>query len=305
MNSNFEKKQINKIYSDDLKEFPDFKTYISNLTELENFPFENLTVREIYDKYHDLAKILPSVFQMLNHEEFNEEFFYRARIGIDRKKEDISLKQTYSYPPTSVCSENQRANIKNKSVFYCSNDPNCAMLEVKPKIDSEGYLSVWKGNAKKPVKLGILLPYDLPSENEWNTMAKSTFEYLENSLQKETLDKINHFMALYKFIPDRFVKEEKPYHLTSMISNELLYGELWRDFIIYPSVASKTYMCNMAFHPNFVNENLKFVKVIKYKVYDIKNEQAKFNLGKVGYLKENRMVWRDATEEETKLFEKE
>lgn len=304
MNSNIEEKHINKIYEDDLKEFPDFKTYISNLTELENYSFKDLTNREIYDKYHDLAKILPSVYHMLNEKEFNEEYFYRARIGIDKSKEDISLKQTFSYPPTTFCNENQRANLKNKSVFYCSNNPNCAMLEVKPEIGSEGFLSVWKGNAKKPVKLGILLSYDLPSENEWNLMAKSTFQFLEKSLQNEVKDKILHFMALYKFIPDRFVKEEKPYYLTSMISNELLYNQ-WRDFIIYPSVASKTYMCNMAFHPNFVNENLEFVKVIKYKVNDIKNEQVKFNLGKVGYLQENHMVWRDATKEETALFKKE
>lgn len=298
-------KNLQNIYDEDLNNFPDFKTYVANLTKLENYNFDNHTTREIYDKFHDLATILPTVYQMLNIEAFNEERFYRARLGINRKKEDISLKQTYSYPPPSVCNENGRGNLKNKSVFYCSNNPNCSMLEVKPKIGDDGYLSVWKGNAKKAVKVGILLPYDLPLQNEWNYMARDSFKYLESSLQKEAKEKLKHFMALYKFIPDRFIREKKPYHLTSMISNELLYGELWRDFIIYPSVTAKTYMCNMAFHPNFVNENLVFEKVIRYFVFNIKDEQPKFHLGKVGYLENNKMIWRDANEKEFELFEKE
>tara|TARA_R110001632_G_scaffold122673_1_gene235353 strand:+ start:648 stop:1553 length:906 start_codon:yes stop_codon:yes gene_type:complete len=297
--------QLKDIYTEDLENFPDFKVFIENLKELENYNFDNHSTREIYDKYFDLATIFPTVFQMLNIKAFNEQRFFRARLGIDRKKEDVSIKQTYSYPPPSVCNENGRGNIKNKSVFYSSNNPNCAMLEVKPKKGDDGYISVWKGNAKKPVKVGILLPYDLPLQNEWNEMARGSFEYLESSLRNEAKEKLKHFMALYKFIPDRFIREKKPYHLTSMISNELLYGDNWRDFIIYPSVAAKTHMCNMAFHPNFVNENLVFEKVIRFFITDIVGERAKFNLGKVGYLENNKMIWRESNEEEFKFFEKE
>lgn len=296
---------LDKIYDEDLEALPNLNEYLSDLTRLEKYDFENLSKEQIYDIYYDFAKILPSNIGWFNPEKFNSHKFYRVRLNIDRTKEDITLAQTYSYPPPKFCVENGRANVTGKSVFYCSNDPYAAMLECKPKVNDEGFLSVWSGIAKRLIKIGQLLPYDLPPENNWNLMAKDCFEHLNETLPSKTKDKFKHFMALYKFIAHIFRTEQKPYHLTSMISWELLYGQLWRDFIIYPSVLWESKFCNMAFHPNSVNENLKFDKLIKFKVVDIDENGPKFNLGKkVGIIENTKMIWRDRTDEETKLFKK-
>ncbi|WP_010179668.1 hypothetical protein [Aquimarina agarilytica] len=301
-----DRKKINKIYQEDLDSFPNFETYIHELKTLNKSDFSQLTERDVYDKYFDFAKILPTSFGMLDTEKFNSHKFYRVRLKKDiGDKEDITLKQTFSFPPTSILKKNGRANLKYKSVFYCSNNPNGAIIESKPEIGDEGYLSVWKGMSKRSIKAGICLPNDLPEENVWNLMAKDSFEYIRETLPKETKDKFKHFESLYSFIANRFITETKPYPLTAMISNELLYGELWRDFIIYPSVLARTKICNMAFHPNSVNENLILEKIIKFKIVDKKDKQFKFQLGKVGHYENTKLIWKNRTESENELFERE
>lgn len=297
------KKRTDKIYQDDLDLFPDIQTYLSSLKTLNKSDFSELTDREIYDRYFDLAHILPTSFGMFNPLKFNSHKFYRVRLKRDiGKNEDISLKQTFSFPPTSVLKKNGRANLKYKSVFYCSNNPYGAMIESKPEIGDEGYLSVWKGISKKPIKIGICLPNNLTEENEWNLMAKDSFAHLFKTLPKDAKDKFEHFLNLYSFIARKFIKEKEPYPLTSMISDELLYGDLWRDFIIYPSVLANTNLCNMAFHPNSVLENLTIEKIISFKIVDTKDEQLQFNLGEVGHFEKTKLIWKKRTELDEEIF---
>jgi RES domain len=296
---------LDKITLEDLELFPDLSTYLSDLKKLQGYDFSNLTERGKYDVFYDYARILPTNIGWFNPEKFNLHKFYRVRLNIDREKEDISLAQTYSYPPPQYCFENGRANLKGRSVFYCSNDPRAAILECKPKVGDEGYLSIWNGVARRKIKIGHLLPFDLPPENTWNLMAQDSFEYLLKNLPSDAKDKFQHFIELYKFIAEIFITEKKPYNLTSMISEELIYGQLWRDFIIYPSVLVNSQLCNMAFHPNSVNENLKLEKVIEFKVTNINNNGPTFNLGKkVGFLENTKMTWKDRANEETGIFKK-
>ena len=59
----------------------------------------------------------------------------------------------------------------------------------------------------------------------------------------------------------------------------------------------------MAIHPNTVNENLRFEKVIIFKVIDIKNEIPIFNLRtEVGHWNNSKIEWKELTESDMKLF---
>ena len=294
---------ISRVTEEDLKLFPNIEEYIKDLDSLKNYNFNNLSEREIYDIFYDYARILPTNFGLMNCKKFNKHKFYRVRLKKNiGSKEDLSLSQTFSFPPTSVCSQNGRANITNKSVFYCSNEPYAAILESKPEIGDEGYLSVWEGKSNKMMKIGICLPFDLPAYNNWNIMAKDAANNLFKSLPSQAKDKFKHYIKLYKFIADRYILEESPYYLTSMISNELLYGDLWRDFVIYPSVMSNSNYCNMAFHPNSVIDNLKFEKIIQFKIININDKIVELVLGKVGYIFNTKLNWREKTNEEKKIF---
>ena len=297
------KKLKDSLYDDDLDLFPDYDTFLNNLKTLDTYNFSNLSNREIYDIFYDHATILPTNFRLYNSNSFNGHTFYRVRLNVNTNKEDISLSQTFSYPPSFILSENGRANLKMKSVFYCSNNPRGAILESKPKVNEEGFLSFWKGIAIRPIKLGICLPYELPENNEWNIIANDVYKLHMEKLPEEAKNKFQHFVTLYEFIAHKFIDEKRPYPLTSMISNELLYGsKLWHDLILYPSVLAQAQLCNMAFHPNSVDENLKFEKVIRFKVVIRNKNQIGFKLGKVGYINENKMKWRDKTKDEILFF---
>lgn len=301
-----EKLSSKLLYDSDLNQFPDLETYLKDLDYLRNTNFDSLDYEQIYNIFFDKATVLPLNYAWFTKEKFNAIKFYRVRLDVDVNKEDISLIDTYSHPASIFCKENGRANLKGKTVFYCSDNPNAALYESKPKIGSEGYLSVWTPNTDRDVNFGVYLPYNLKPNNLWHIVAKETYEYIFNHYYANSKVKFDHFIALTNLISELFVSETKPYSLTSMISNENLYGlnNTWQDFILYPSISSALNYCNMAFHPNSVNEMLRFEKVINFRVKDIKPEGITFNLGKVGYIQGSKMKWRVKNDEDVKYFKK-
>lgn len=292
--------------NDDFSDLPDYETYLSDLEKLSNYNFEGLKKSEIYNICYDFARTMPSRYGTLSPEKFNHHTFYRARINIDKEKEDLGLIQTYSYPSSIICNKNGRANVKGTSVFYCSDNPNAAILEVKPKIGDEIFLSVWKGVTTKNIKVGICLPKDLPKENNWRDLALDSFNVTNRMLLEKSGDKSRHLLAVCNYFANKFSTEKEPYYISSMISWEMLHGQLWQDFIIYPTTQANNVFSNMAFHPNSVNMNLMFERIIILKIIDIGNENIKYDLGvNVGILENTKIVWKPRTENDEKLFKKE
>ena len=179
-----------------------------------------------------------------------------------------------------------------------------AIRESKPEIGDEGYLSIWKGNTKRDIKIGICLPNDLPVMNRWKEVERKANSKILKELPNDAKDKFTHIMELYRFISEKFKTEKDPYYLTSMISNELLYGDLWHDFVLYPSLMSMNIYCNQAFHPNSVIENLLFERVLQFKVVDIQGEKIFFKLGKIGSIVNNKIMYREKTDIEVKMISK-
>jgi hypothetical protein len=284
-------------------DFPDLETYLSDLDKLDNFPFDGLSASEIYHKYYDYARTLPLGHGNFNANHFNEFTFYRVRRNLRHAKDNITSINTYSFPPLKACNQNGRANLAGRSVFYCSNNPHAAILESQPKVSDVVSLSVWKGIAKRPIKFGMCLPLNLPEENDFSLAAEDVFNYMINSEPKIAKDRIEHFKALNDLINRKFISEEEPYHLTSMISNEMLFGDTFHDCIVYASIKSNLKICNLAFHPRSVMENLKLEKVIRLHIIEVENNKVNFNLGKVGFPIGNNFIWKECSTDEIRLFE--
>lgn len=278
-------------YDEDLDKFPDLNLYLAQLEKLKNVTPDNVPFEKLYDKYFDLAVLLPQIIAYQNPEKFNNHRLFRVRLNINEESEDLSLIQTYSYPPTIICTENGRANIKGRSVFYCSNDPTAALLESRPNIGDIAFVSIWKPIVNRQVKIAHCLPVNLEPSNHWNVMALEAWRYTIDYYTEKAKEKNQHFIELNKFIAERFVNEKKPYYLTSWLSNEILCGKYWRDLILYPSIATNSKYCNMAIHPNFVNNYLKFEQVIRVKIADTSIEQIAFNMARVGKINNNAIEW--------------
>jgi hypothetical protein len=282
----------------ELEQFPDVVTYINSLKKLQNLDLSSASLYEIKKAVLEHALFIRHIYGTYKPENFNRLTFYRARLNVKKETDDLELLRTYSYPSPCYCTSNGRANLKGKSVFYCSNQPLTAIKESKPKSGEIGYLSVWKGNTTRNLKIGVCLPPNIKNENEWHGMAKEAHNASKDFSSTYDKDKSRHLLALTNFIAEQFVLETPPYPITSWLSDEMLYGEQWKDFIIYPSVTNESYSCNMAFHPNIADLFLKFEKVIRFRVDECEKDRIAIAIGSVGEINNANIEWRNAKPEE-------
>lgn len=289
----------NEIITDkDFFEYSNIEEFKAKLEEFRKYDFSNLDKKQIGEIIFKYLTIIPSLIGKYAPEKFNKFKFYRVRLNVNDENEDLSLVQTFSYPLPQFCKENGRANLKNKSVFYSTNSALTAIIESKPKVGDIGYLSIWDGSTDREMKSGVLLPRNLSKENEWYVLAEDIYSFAHKHLDKVAMSKSNFFHEALDFISNLYLTEIYPYPITSWISNELIYGTAWKDFIIYPSFANKAFTSNFAIHPNVVDKYLKFVKVIRFKVLEINNDQFSLSTGRVGEIIQNNIEWRTATKEE-------
>jgi hypothetical protein len=291
-----------KILEEDLIKLPDYKQYVQDLQKLREFNFNGASPDEIAEKCYDVVTHFPFVSIFQNPEIFNQHYFYRVRRNIDTNNEDIDLIQTYSYPMPSFCQSNGRANIKGKSVFYCSDEVGGALFECKPQKGDEGYLSIWKPIASRPIKFGMLTSPDIPTDNPWHELTSEIFDMVRDFYKEKTPKKYEHFLELYRFIGERFMNESEPYSLTSSLSHRFMYQDKGLDLILYPSSETENKFCNFAIHPNTVHTQLRFEKVIRFLVKSVKGSRIEYSLREVGEPKETNIIWRSPRPEDKEFM---
>jgi len=283
----------------DLPSIEEFKNILNELTKLD---LAGASVQEIEKAYLSKVPFFPRMLSMMHFEETKHLPFYRVRLNIDQEREDLSLIRTYSYPSSIQCTTNGRANRKGRTVFYCSNKAYAAIVESKPKQGDTGFLSIWKNNISRPLKMAVYLPQEFAISNEFQEVSNDAHNFARNYYERHGKEKLDHFIALNNFVVEQFVKESFPYTLTSYLSNDALYSNDPKEVIIYPSVATNSQFCNFAFHPNIVDRFLSFEKVIGFHV--IKKGYGKdmqFGLGQLGEIAHNAIHWRTGTFEEVNI----
>jgi len=275
---------------------PELNKYREDLHFLHNYDFTGQSVVEISKLIGEKTIILPTITSTTEIGNLGFSLFYRVRLinHKDISNEDMSLIQSFSYPPAAVCKENGRANIEKTSVFYCASTGDAAMRESDVTVGSEGFLSVWAIERGTILKFGILLSEDLPRENPWRPVVdylnQEEFQLLHT--EKEG-DYKEHMRELRSFYYKQYMHESKPYPITSFISNKLLYQRNYLDFIAYPCVKRSHKQINFAFHPNSVNLSLNIQRVFRFKVKAMDPEGISFDVVGVGYLNSKRIEWRD------------
>lgn len=280
-------------------EFLDFESYKNNLNILSQIDFSKSTYDEIYNKFHDLALTIPMIGAKLKTVNgINGHKLYRARLSKTiSDKEDLSLIQSFSFPPPAVCISKQRANIEFKSVFYCADGAFPAIKECGAENGDEGYLSIWKINATRDLLYANCFPEILPKNNTWEEFGRFHHNFLIESQTKKNKSLLKHKIALRNFVTHKFMKEQKPYYLSSMLSNEYLY-ENNADLIMYPSAQTFQEYTNFAIHPNVVSEHLKCYKIIKFKFLNQGINDVKINFQSIGNIENDRICWKKPTNDD-------
>jgi hypothetical protein len=289
---------------------PEFITAIKSIPSPEEFRTD---LQDLFSKsdalkdlpsiraaYFEKAKILPNTVAQLSPEDINLLTAFRVRAKI-QTEEDLSLIRTFSYPSTDACRYNGRANIKNHPVFYCADNPITAIMESKLALGDTAFISVWRVRFTGSVQYAGYLPVNLPAKNPWFNTATIQFDKIKNHIQSIQSGKDEQLKILFEFLFQIFVTETEPYSLTSWLSHRMLYN-FGIQFIVYPSFQTKSWQCNMAFHPNVVDLFFSFHRVFEFKMSRIDEDGGKFTISKMGRMKSTGIIWTEAPEDEVQHF---
>jgi len=277
-------------FEKELNKLPDLNIFQQHLTTLTDLDKSNYSLIEIRKAFFEYAILLPNSLSTLPKDTINLLTAYRVRLNI-KEEEDFDLIRTFSYPNPCFCTANGRANLKRKSVFYCADTFETAFAESKPNKGEIAYLSIWKINCDRDINYSAFFPANIPAKNVWYNTAIEQQKHLVEYARNIGNDKSKQLELLFQFISELFGSETSPYYLTSWIANSVLYEYHGIDFVVYPSFITKGVTCNIAFHPNFVDNNFRLDRIFKLIVTEINENGGKYTIEKVGKVLYTNIQW--------------
>ncbi len=294
------------------KYYLEYQEVKERLAELEKNEWNILKkgdAKEEFKRYmhHELTKELKIYpCSMLPYNGMGRLPFQFFRVRPVKEIVNPSLRTEFSYAPIYF-SKTQRANLYGSPVFYASNDPLTALMEVvrnykyyKDNPNEEYYLSYWRLKDSRKINLSFLLNGNISSENPFYPLVDFQNNNLENILIKDGLNKkqIEGVKLLFEFYSKVFLKDEN-YAISSYIADTHLYSDskYRTDILMYPSLQTDSRSINFAIHPNFVDERMYLKAVFRLKVDDMKylNSQIHsmtYTFKNYGIMKESSLIWR-------------
>jgi RES domain-containing protein len=200
-----------------------------------------------------------------------------------------------------------RCNFPNHPVFYASNSPLVAMLEVFRASDFKTkklYLSSWSIIPSEDIfyfesflRIGLT---ENSLYNNFNTNLKHKIGNTFNGLVSQ--NQILGMIEYLRFVDEQFVSDDT-YSVSASLAHRRLYakGNFGSDMIMYPSVQSKGNEANLAINPNFVENNMRLnrVYIVSLQDYDFL-ERSKFSMTfhRFGEVSKNSILWNDDLSDE-------
>jgi len=228
--------------------------------------------------------------------------FYRAR-KIESSV-NLNLIREHSYPPINNTPKG-RCNFPKFPVFYCSDNPMTAVLEIaKDSQDNkEKYcVSKWEFNSPNDtVMFENFLQTDLPEQNPYLTIRdglkdkiSSPFKISLNKELSETQEEgiIEHL----KFLNSAFVNDNN-YSLSATLAHRSLYANhnFRTDVLMYPSVQTQFKGVNLAMQPNFVENCLKMTRlyILNLNNYNSEKDTVEITISKLAIVEKNVIMWKE------------
>lgn len=288
----------------DLSKFPKYEEVVKSVANLDktNWPkienFQNPTdfLKKVQDIFYNEFKIIPNVVRLHKPSSFSLKIF-RAR---DLKSiKNIDLFAEHSYPPANVTNFN-RCNFPGNPVFYCSNNPFTALLEVIRNYSYKGKkfcISKWGLiNTDEEFVFQTFLQSNLHEHNQFNLIKEIEINQIDKPFGGKLDDDRKEGLIEYlKFIHSAFINDES-YALSSCIAHRTLNANhnLATDILMYPSVQSQFKGVNMAIRPNFVDNMMKVERfyIIEVINYDVGKGKFKVKFSKYGVVNKNVIFWK-------------
>ncbi len=288
----------------ELDKLPAIEEYRQNLATLPCLNLQQATQEEIRRAFFKHAGVLPYQTGNLNAGVINKLTVYRARVAVDEDLEDTRLMRTYSYPSSGQVKSNGRANLKHQPVFYASDFPLGALAESRPTSEQIVYLSKWRFECPRDIFYSALLPLSIPTSNPWYRAAVNQAQFRTEKIGEDQSQRRAHLIALFEAVSDLFVKENSPYALSSWLASKTLYDFDGIDFLVYPSATSEGAVCNLAFHPNFIDLYGRLNSVARLKINSLTppgpGMTMNFSITSVGEVGRTHIRWQLPNDNNTK-----
>ena len=226
--------------------------------------------------------------------------FFRAR-EVDSFT-NINLIREHSYPPINNTRKG-RCNFPKFPVFYCSDNPLTAVLEIAKDRQNKKYcVSKWEfSNPNETVMFENFLQTDLPEQNPYLEIRDGLKDKISSpfkiSLNKE-LEKTQEegIIEHLKFLNSAFVNDTN-YSLSATLAHRSLYANhnYRTDVLMYPSVQTQFKGVNLAMQPNFVENCLKMTRlyILDLNNYNSEKDTVEITISKFAIVEKNVIMWKE------------
>lgn len=287
-------------------DFPQLEKVIKSIQNLSNVSFpkykKNSNVEEYVKKIETIIlnefDILPNILNLIKPKVFN--------FGIFRVREistfsNINLFSEHSYPPINKVGLG-RCNFPKFPVFYCSNNPFTAMVEVIRQSDYKNKkycISKWEIiDSEEEFIFQPFLQTDLHSKNEFKLISEKEIDRLNEPFE----NKLNEsqkagFIEYLKYLHSSFIKA-KDYSISATLAYRALFKfNISTDILMYPSVQTDRKGVNMAIHPNFVDNKMQIKRLYVVELDNYNRETDTFNITVLKYatVVNNNFNWKKLT----------
>lgn len=291
--------------SEDYSKFPTLDEAVQSIDRLSkvNWPVykdgTSITgfIKSIDEIIYSEFDIFPNVIQPMKINDFELQFF---RVRELNSFTNPNIFAEHSYPPINLARMG-RCNFSNHPVFYASNDPLVALLEVirDNEYSNKKYcISSWElVDSDEELMFQTFLQADIHKDNPFNILKEATKENFDNSFEKKLPpDRKAGTIEYLKFLQSAFINDSS-YSLSASIAYKALFAphNMATDILLYPSVQSRYKGVNMAINTNFVDQKMivKRFYIVEVQNYNSTNDSFQLNFKRYGDVSKNVLMWKD------------
>jgi len=303
----------------EFENFPKFKDVESSIIKLKKNGFpdfeENIDVAKFVEGISKILTnefgILPNLLKKFRHQELALKFF-RAR-DIETIS-NINLIREHSYPPINSTGMG-RCNFPKFPVFYCSDNPMTALIEVAKDInflDKKYCISKWELlSPNEELIFQSFLQTKLPKQNQYISVRDNLNKNINKPFQKslnKNLDKEREkgLLEYLEFLDTNFINDGS-YSLSASLAYRALYSDhnFSTDILMYPSVQTQSKGVNMALNPNFVENNLKLSRLYVVETPDYDKDKNIFQITFIKYaeVEKNQIMWKEIKQNDKDFYQ--
>ncbi|RYY49949.1 MAG: hypothetical protein EOO06_05445 [Chitinophagaceae bacterium] len=268
-----QKQKITQAEEDELKATKSF--YAELATKLKNFDFTSLTDADRINFINYIRYAFNYNISATNNITLFTAYRTIINENVIGKNERITNSSFLKYPPIDIVKKigkYNRANSINTNVFYCSENIDTTLKEIKPISNKLVTVGVWEPVNDNRFLVSAISHSDVADKiNKGVMSAKKAFDELRDYNHELFIEYVQHFQAMLGYEFTKPIKDHNEYLVSAFLSEEMLRddhkkGDSKIVGLVYPSVGNGYTTDNFAFLPEIVDSRLRLRKVLEFEI---------------------------------------